>query len=155
MNPLIPSRIKLIACSAIVVLFSACGGGGGSTDRPATLTAHVVSSPTSAAAAVPSTTPASAGSPSDLPAPGVPVATACPPEVCTGTQYHELTARPGPLDAPDAQPLSDNAVPGTEPLIDTGGEAPYPDLRTLPTRIMAFEPIAYGDVSAVNVTSVR
>jgi hypothetical protein len=150
MNPLIQSRIKRVACSAIVVLLSACGGGG-STDRPATLTANVTPSPAPAAPAAPM--PAPAGSPSaayDLAAPGVSVATACPPEVCTGTQYQELTARAGPLDVTDARPLSD-----TEQLVNTGGEAPYPDLRMLPTRIMAFEPVVYGDVSSVAVTSVH
>jgi hypothetical protein len=36
--------------------------------------------------------------------------------------------------------------------IDTGGEPPYPDLRTLPTRAMAFEPVVFGDVAGIRVT---
>jgi hypothetical protein len=45
-------------------------------------------------------------------------------------------------------------IPSTD-VTTTAGEAPYPDLRMLPTRIMPFEPIVFGDVSRVAVTSVR
>ncbi|MDB5935734.1 MAG: hypothetical protein JWQ01_3078 [Massilia sp.] len=42
-------------------------------------------------------------------------------------------------------------MPATAP-IDTGAEPPYPDLRTLPTRITPFQPVVVGDVSGVGVT---
>jgi hypothetical protein len=66
----------------------------------------------------------------------------------------------GSLVVPDAQSSWDDAVPGSGTLVlatdvTTGGEAPYPDLRMLPTLIMPFEPIVYGDVSSVSVVSVR
>jgi hypothetical protein len=70
------------------------------------------------------------------------------------------SAGSGSLVVPDAQSSWDDVVPGTGTLVlatdvTTGGEPPYPDLRMLPTRIMPFEPIVYGDVSSVIVTSVR
>jgi hypothetical protein len=65
----------------------------------------------------------------------------------------DLAPQPVSIDAADSMPGAYTLVPATAPA-DSDGEAPYPDLRMLPTRIMPFEPIAIGNVSAVAVTSV-
>jgi hypothetical protein len=162
MNPLTPYRM---ACYAMVALLSACSGGG-SADKAAAPAAAV---PTSAASSQASSlasppvsppVPAPAEVPSLAPAgtvlAGLPVPTAsgaplCPQAGCVVTPYDELAARPVSPDVPDAPGY---LVPPTE-VTTTVGEAPYPDLRMLPTRIMPFEPVVFGDVSLVAVTSVR
>jgi hypothetical protein len=169
MNHLTPASINWIACFAIIALLSACGGGGGSSDQAATPAAAVAASP----APVPVTAPASVPSlaaansvPADLPAPPLSAAPPCPPEVCGVVPYNEITAASvtaanvtaanvtvvsGSANVPDAQGY---LVPSTD-VIASGGEAPYPDLRMLPTRIMPFEPIVFGNVSFFTVSSVR
>ena len=123
MNPLILSQIRRIACCAIVVMLTSCGGGGPG-DRRAPLGADAVAPP------------APAGPASPAPAPSATV-----PSDAAGavTPYNELLAPQGPAVVTDAD----------------GGEPPYPDLRQLPTLILPFEPVAYGDVSSVSVTAVR
>jgi hypothetical protein len=174
MNHLTPASINRIACFAMISLLSACGGGGGSSDQAATPAAAVAASP----APVPVTAPASVPSlaaanavPADLPAPPLSAAPPCPPEVCGAVPYNEITAASvtaanvtaanvtaanvtavsGSANVPDAQGY---LVPSTD-VIASGGEAPYPDLRMLPTRIMPFEPIVFGNVSFFTVSSVR
>jgi hypothetical protein len=86
-----------------------------------------------------------------LPPPAVPAAPQCPQAGCPVTPVDELAARPVSPDVPEAPGY---LVPPTE-VTTTSGEAPYPDLRMLPTRVMPFEPVVFGDVSLVAVTSVR
>ena len=94
------------------------------------------------------------GSSADQPAPLVAVAAPAPAAPASTSPAPAATS---PLDiagivspvsepGPYAPPLSADAA---------GGEAPYPDLRQLPTRAMPFESVVYGDVASVAVTAVR
>jgi hypothetical protein len=165
MNPLTSSKITRMACYAMVALVSACGGAG-LADKAAAPAAAVptpaASSQASSLASPPVSPPvvASAEAPSlaaagivlaDLPVPLASGAPQCPQAGCVVTSYDELAARPVSPDVPDAPGY---LVPPTE-VTSTVGEAPYPDLRMLPSRIMPFEPVVFGDVSLVAVTSVR
>jgi hypothetical protein len=134
MTSLLPSRFTHIASCAIVVLLSACGGGGGDSTTPAPVAAAMPASP--AAAPTPAAVAAQA--------PNLPAAVA----------PSDLSPHPVSTDAADSMTGAYTLVPATASA-DTGGEAPYPDLRMLPTRIMPFQPIAFGNVSAVGVTSVN
>lgn len=64
----------------------------------------------------------------------------------------DLSFPPAATDAADK--ITGTLLPATAPD-DTGGEAPYPDLRLLPTLIMPFEPVVVGDVSRVAVTTAQ
>lgn len=63
------------------------------------------------------------------------------------------SAAPAPAQFSSGDPAAGGytLIPAVAPT-DSGGEAPYPDLRNLPTRAMSFEPVAYGDVAGVAVT---
>jgi hypothetical protein len=165
MNSLTPFKLNRMACYAMVALLSACGGGGsaGKAEAPAapvptsaaaspasSLASPPVSPPVTASAEAPSLAPAGtvlAG----LAAPTASGAPLCPQAGCVVTPDVELAARPVSPDVPDAPGYF---IPSTE-VATTVGEAPYPDLRMLPTRIMPFEPVVFGDVALVAVTSVR
>jgi hypothetical protein len=152
MNPLAPFNINRIACYAMVALLSACGGG--SAEQAATLAPAVATSPAASPVPAPAEapSPASAGTVlADVPVPPVSAAPPCAPDTCVVTPHDELAASSGSPDVPDAQGY---LVPATD-VTATAGEPLYPDLRMLPTRIMPFEPIVFGDVSLVAVTSVR
>jgi hypothetical protein len=137
MTTLLHPRFKHIASFAIVVLLSACGGGGGG-DSAAPAAAAMPASPSSSPAAAPA--PAVVAAPaSHLPAAVAP---------------SDMSLQPVSTDAADSMTGASTVLPATAPA-DDGGEAPYPDLRMLPTRIMPFEPIAFGNVSAVAVTSAN
>jgi hypothetical protein len=117
MKPLPTFRTNHIASFGLIVLLSACGGGGGTA------------SPTPAMPAPPAATAPAAATPAVV-APSEPVS----------------------ADAADQINGAYTLLPPS-PATDSSGEAPYPDLSTLPTRIMAFEPVVYGDVSHIAVTS--
>lgn len=139
MTSQLPSRFEYIASFAIVVLLSACGGGGaGDSATPAPAAAAMPASPFSP---VPPLAPAAVGAPaSNLPAILAPSSDPAP--------------QPVSADAADSMPAAYTLVPASA-AAETGGEAPYPDLRMLPTRITPFQPVAFGNVSAVAVTSVN
>lgn len=140
MKPLLLHPFNCLAGLAIVALLSACGGGG---------TAGQPSPPGAAAAA--STAPAPAAAPSPSPA-----STDAPSNAATAMLASDVPV-PQPASAPPQFSSGDPAtggytlIPAVAPT-DTGGEAPYPDLRNLPTRAMSFEPVVYGDVAGVAVT---
>jgi hypothetical protein len=137
MKLLLRHPFNCFAGLVITALLSACGGGG--TGAPSSL-------PGAAAAASGAPVPAAA------PAPASPDA---PSSAATPVQTSEVPV-PQPASAPTLIPSDDPAAAGhtlipAAPLADTGGEAPYPDLRNLPTRAMAFESVAFGDVAGVAV----
>lgn len=111
-------QFNRLASLAIVMLLSACGGGGmaGQSSTPG-----------------PAAAPAPAAAASDVPLP-------------------QLASVPAQLPWNDPILGGYTVIAAAAPT-DTGGEAPYPDLRMLPTRTMAFEPVVYGDVADVAVTS--
>lgn len=136
MKLLLRHPFNCFAGLAIAALLSACGGG---TSAQSSLPG---------AAAAPSTAPL----PAAAPAPASPDA---PSSAATPVQTSEVPV-PQPASAPTQIPWDDPAATGytvipAAPLADTGGEAPYPDLRNLPTRAMAFESVAFGDVAGVAV----
>lgn len=132
--------INGLACLAIAALLSACGGGG-TAEQPSTAGPVVAASTAPAAPAAPPPSPASIDSPSNA---------------ASAILTSDVPV-PQPASAPAQLPWDDpiaggyTVTPAAAPT-DTGGEAPYPDLRMLPTRTMAFEPVVYGDVAGVAVT---
>jgi hypothetical protein len=138
MTSLLPPRLNHIASFAIVALLSACGGGGGGDGA----------APAPAAAAM----PASPSAPAAAPAPAAAAAPA--PILPAVVAPSDLSLQPVTTDAADSMTGAYTLLPATAPA-DSGGEAPYPDLRMLPTRIMPFQPVAFGNVSAVAVTSAN
>ena len=147
-------RVRL-ACSAtlsLVALLSACGGGGGSA-------ADLAASPAAA------NTPAAPIKPADaVPAggavPPLPAAPACAGATCTAAPIDTIATLPDPSYSPyspyppDVLESPGYLVASTDVII-TAGEPPYPDLRTLPTRVRPFQTMAFGDMSAFSVASVR
>lgn len=132
MKSLLRHPFHCLAALAVTALLSACGGGG-TAGQP---------SPPGSAVAAPAPSPVTAGAPSNAP----------------GAALTSDVPVPQPASAP-AQFSPDDLAGGGYTLIpaaapaDTGGEAPYPDLRNLPTQAMPFEPVAYGDVAGVAVTA--
>lgn len=126
-------RFHCLALLAIMALLSACGGGSAGK-----------SSAAGPAAAVP---PAAGAAPS-------PPLTDSPSKAAAPTQTSDVPV-PEPASAPAQLSWNDPAdagytlIPATP--AETGGEAPYPDLRNLPTRAMPFESVAFGDVAGVAV----
>ena len=123
-NLLRPHQFNRIAILAMVVLLSACGGGTASNPVPA--------APSPAAA------PASSG----------------PPLNTQTALVGSEAAAPRPAQFPWDDPVAGGStvLPAAAPT-DTGSGPPYPDLRLLPTQVTAFEPVVFGDVAGVGVTS--
>jgi hypothetical protein len=151
MTSLLPYRFKRIASFATVVLLTACGGGDGggavgSAPIAPAMPASPLPAPGTAATPAPSPAPATASEAAPEPAPAqtVPAPSASSP----------LTVASATIDAADQIDGAYTLVPATA-AASTGGESPYPDLSMLPTRIMAFQPIVFGDVSRIAVTSTR
>jgi hypothetical protein len=140
MKLLLRHRFNCFAGLAIAALLSACGGGG------------------SPAPSAQSSLPGAAAAPSTAPVPAAaagPASPDAPSSAATPVQASEVPV-PQPASVPAQLPWDDPAAIGytvipAAPLADTGGEAPYPDLRGLPTRAMAFESVAFGDVTGVAV----
>ena len=155
-----------LACSATLVLaalLSACGGGGGgdggvgaSSIGQAAAPVAVVGSSTAAAAATVAAAPAVAGGANmaDVAAPALSAASSCVAPTCAAAPGDGLAALPVYPGAPDAPDGQGYLVASTD-LITSAGEPPYPDLRTLPTQILPFRPMAFGDMSAFSVASVH
>jgi hypothetical protein len=139
----------------MVALLSACGGGGGgAAGQAAAPVPAIAASPATSAVPQPAEAPSSAPASAflaDAIVPPVSTTPLCPAEMCVRTPNDAMAAGSGSPDVPDAQ----GTLVAAAQVTTTTGEAPYPDLRMLPTRIMPFEPIAFGDVSLVAVTSVR
>jgi len=149
-------RVRL-ACSAtlsLVALLSACGGGGGGA-------ADLAASPAPAAA----NAPAAPMKPADavqagVAVPPLPAAPACAGATCTAAPIDTIAALPDPFYSPyspyppDVLESPGYLVASTD-VTTTAGEPPYPDLRTLPTRVRPFQTMAFGDMSVFSVASVR
>lgn len=138
MKPPPRHQFNCLAGLAIVALLSACGGG---TAGQSALPGSAVAAPAPAAASASAPSPASTDSPSNA-----------APAILTS----EVPVTQ-PASTPEALPWNDPAAGGYTLIAaaapaDTGSEAPYPDLRNLPTRAMAFESVVYGDVGGVAVT---
>ncbi|GGE71519.1 hypothetical protein GCM10008020_15150 [Massilia psychrophila] len=92
------------------------------------------------------TDPAGAG------VPGLPAAVPCAGPTCAAP-IGAIAALPDWAGAPESD-APGYLVPST-PLVTTAGEAPYPDLRALPTRVLPFQATAFGDMSVFSVALVR
>lgn len=142
----------LVGATAIFAMLSACGGGGGAAAPSLSSAATATAAPSSPVPLTADVTPLlPAGTlTADLPAPPVSLAPPCPPETCGVVPPNDLDLAHGAQDLP--------ATPGylvQAPAVGvTEEEPPYPDLRGLPTMVMPFEPISYGDVSWVSVKTL-
>jgi len=144
-----------IACSVtlgLVALLSACGGGGGGGS------ADLAASPVAANA------PAAPMKPADAVPAGVAVlllaAAACAGATCTAAPIDANTTLADASYSPySPYPLDVLESPGylvaSTDVTATAGEPPYPDLRTLPTRVRPFQTMAFGDTSAFSVAPLR
>ena len=147
------ARLACSATLALAALSSACGGVS-SAGQPAAPVAVVANSPGSVPAAP---MPAGTGTgtvsdPVGAGVPGLPAAAPCAGPTCA--------APIGAIAAlPDWAGASESDAPGyllpSTSLVTTAGEAPYPDLRALPTRVLPFQATAFGDMSVFSVASVR
>jgi hypothetical protein len=119
-NPPRSHQLNRLAGLAIAVLLSACGGGGGGTSEQSSILA-----------------PAVALSPAPPPA-GAPSLSADPLSHAAAAILTADVPVPQPASVPAQLPWDDPVaigyavIPAAAPT-DTGGEAPYPDLRMLPT----------------------
>jgi len=147
-------RLRL-ACSAtlsLAALLSACGGGGGggSADLAAAPAAANAPTPIKPADAV------QAG----VAVPPLPAAPACAGATCTAAPVDAIATLPDASYSPyspyppDVLESPGYLVASTD-VTTTAGEPPYPDLRTLPTRVRPFQTMAFGDMSVFSVASVR
>lgn len=153
------ARLAGSATLVLAALLSACGGGGGGSAGQAASPAAVAANGAGSAPAA----PASPAAPSQPAAPGTsltdvilptpPAALPCAGTACAAGPIDAIAALPDWAGTPDAD-TPGYLVPSTE-VITTAGEAPYPDLRALPTRVLPFQPTAFGDMSVFSVASVR
>ena len=148
-------RVRL-ACSAILgllALLSACSGGGGGSP------AAQAASPVAANAPAAPLKPADAVQ-AEVAVSALAAAIPCAGPTCRATPIDAIAILPDasyspyspyPPDAPDGPGY---LVASTD-MITTAGEPPYPDLRTLPTRVRPFQAMAFGDTSVFNVAPLR
>ena len=145
-------RARLVCSTtlALAALLSACGGGGGGVGGTGAGSAGQAAAPV-AVASSPNPAAAAGDNLSGAAAPALPFALACAGQACSVAPGEALAALPVAPGAADAQGY---LVASTD-AIATVGEPPYPDLRALPTRVLPFEPSAFGDVSGFSMASAR
>lgn len=139
------------AIFCLLALLSACGGGGSPAGQAASpVAANVPAAPLKPADAVQAEVAVSA----------LAAAIPCAGPTCRATPIDAIAILPDasyspyspyPPDAPDGPGY---LVASTD-MITTAGEPPYPDLRTLPTRVRPFQAMAFGDTSVFNVAPLR